>query len=503
MKMNRKLGISVASLAIASLTLTGCGADESSPESSSPQELTWMAMLHTPTTPEPGGPVESALEEITGVGLDFQWVPAASSSEKLNSAIASDKLADIVTLQSVDSTTIRKALASGQFWDVEKYLSEFPNLSKIDPQTVEAAKLDGHLYGVPIQKPKARYGVIIRQDWLDNLGLEVPHTIDDLEKVAHAFAHDDPDGNGQDDTDGILDRNESFNVGFRILSGYFGAGADFELNDDDEIVASFTTDAFKEAMEWYRGVYEDGSVNQEFVTLQKQHQEDGMAKGAAGIMMAGFIAIPNYMAIAQSIDPNTPTKWTMINDMTYKDVPRRILTDTNGGFGGWLAFPKSEIKDEAELRVALGVIDDLLTEEAFGVMTNGIEGEHYEIDADGVVTVLDQGAWERDVQPYASSRPSDTLVTYNSTKPYANEAAELMAENDDYTVTNVAQPFTSETFNSRWSEVEKEAQDAYNKYMVGQLDMDGYEAVIDKLLDGDLGKIQAEYTEAYRAVNGS
>jgi hypothetical protein len=32
--------------------------------------------------------------------------------------------------------------------------------------------------------------------------------------------------------------------------------------------------------------------------------------------------------------------------------------------------------------------------------------------------------------------------------------------------------------------------------------MAGYEAAIDELLAGDLGKIQAEYTEAYRAVNG-
>jgi len=501
MMINRRRGISVASLAVVGLALAGCGAGGAA-DSDSSDELTWMAMLHMPTTPEPGGVVESALEEYTGVGLDFQWIPAASASEKLNAAIASDKLADIVTLQQIDSSSIRKALASGQFWDVEKYLHEFPNLSKIDPQIIEAAKLDGHLYGVPIQKPKARYGVVIRQDWLDNLGLEVPHTIEELTKVAHAFAHNDPDGNGKDDTEGIYDRDESFFVGFRILSGYFGAGADFELNDEGEVVASFTTDAYKEAMEWYRGLYEDGSVNQEFVTLQKQHQQDGIAKNAAGIAMAGFIAVPNYMAIGRSVDAETPMEWAMVNDMTYEDVPRRILTDTNGGFGGWFSFPKSNIKNEDELRVALGMIDKLLDEEAFGIMTNGIEGEHYSVDADGVITMLDQAAWERDVQPFASSRPSDTLVTYKSTDPYVNEAAELMAENDDYTITNVAQPLTSETFDSRWTQVEHAAQDAYNQYIVGQIDMDGYEAVVDGLLAGDLGKIQDEFTEAYEAVNG-
>src|SRR5690606_5786727 len=116
-----KFGISVASLAIAGLALTGCGSEVSS-DGESPTELTWMAMLHMPTTPEPGGVVESALEEHTGIDLKFRWIPAASASEKLNAAIASDELADIVTLQQIDSSSIRKALASGQFWDVEKYL---------------------------------------------------------------------------------------------------------------------------------------------------------------------------------------------------------------------------------------------------------------------------------------------------------------------------------------------------------------------------------------------
>lgn len=36
-----------------------------------------------------------------------------------------------------------------------------------------------YLWGA-FSKPMARYGVLVRQDWLDNLGLEVPKTYDDL-----------------------------------------------------------------------------------------------------------------------------------------------------------------------------------------------------------------------------------------------------------------------------------------------------------------------------------
>ncbi|MFP3422280.1 hypothetical protein R0K19_23200, partial [Bacillus sp. SIMBA_161] len=67
---------------------------------------------------------------------------------------------------------------------------------------------------------------------------------------------------------------------------------------------------------------------------------------------------------------------------------------------------------------------------------------------------------------------------------------------------NVAQSLTSDTFDSRWTEVQKQARDAYNKYMVGQLELSDYEKLMDDLVAGDLGKIQDEFTAAYAKVNG-
>lgn len=38
--------------------------------------------------------------------------------------------------------------------------------------------------------------MFIRQDWLDNLNLEIPTTMEELKAVAKAFTEQDPDGNG-------------------------------------------------------------------------------------------------------------------------------------------------------------------------------------------------------------------------------------------------------------------------------------------------------------------
>jgi putative aldouronate transport system substrate-binding protein len=492
-----------AAAAVTALALTACsggGSGDDAAEADGP--ITWMATLHTPVTPDEDGPIQTALEKHTGEELKIQWVPAASSAEKLNAALSSGALADMVSMAPVDSSTVRQSLKSGMFWDVEPFLKDFPNLSKIDPQTLDAARLDGKLYGVPFQKIKARYGVVVRQDWLDNLGLEAPHTIEDLEKVAVAFATEDPDGNGKDDTTGFLDREESFDLGFRSLSGYFGAGDDFELDDAGNVRSTLDSDAFKQAMEWYRGVYEAGAVNQEFVTMQKTNQQDAIARGKGGIIVTGLFEAKGYLALAQDADPKTPMKWALINDMTFEDVPRRILTDTAGGLGGWLSFPKSEVKDEAELKKVLGFADKLLDEEAYGLMTNGVEGTHYSLDEDGAVTIEDQTAWEQEVQPYSSSRLSEKVVTYKSTEPYVDEGNEKMLENEEYAVVNPAQSLSSDAYDRQWTTIHDEAKDAYNKYVVGQIEMADYEAAIEKLRGQGLDDIEQELTAAYAEVNG-
>ena len=218
-----------------------------SENTSTKDTISWMTMLHTPTPPS--GAVEEALEEYTGIDIEFNWVPDASKEERINAALSSDTLTDIVSLTQIANTTVRQALGSGMFWDVEPYLSEFENLSNIEQGTLDVSRINGKIYGVPFQKPIARYGTIVRKDWLDNLGLEVPHTLEDLQEVARAFTEDDPDGNGLDDTTGFVERAESFAVGFRNLTGYFGDDNMFHLNDDGEIIPSFMQPEYKEAME--------------------------------------------------------------------------------------------------------------------------------------------------------------------------------------------------------------------------------------------------------------
>lgn len=503
-----KWGIILGFMLLFTISLVGCGGgsadkdvdsepadnDTEDTATSDKDTISWMAMLHTPAPPS--GDIQERLEEYTGMKIEFNWVPDASKDERINAALASGTLADIVSLTDIKNTTVRNSLSSGMFWDVEPYLKDYPNLANISEDRLEASRIEGHIYGVPFQKPIARYGVLVRKDWLDNLGLDVPHTLDDLYEVARAFTEDDPDGNGVDDTVGFVERNESFYVGMRSLSGYFGAGNWFTITDDDEVIPSFTQPEYKEAMEWFRDVYENGWMNSDFTVMAKNDQKDYIIQGKGGIVLSGLFEARNYVAEAQGTEEEN-MEWELINDMTYKDVPRRILSDTNGGMGGWLAIPKSEVETEEDLAVVLQFINDLMDEEPFRLMTEGVEGVHFEINENDEYVRIDDDQWQQEVQPFSSSRPSELVDTFKSTSELKNLADERIAENEEYAIIDPTQSLNSETYNTEWSTLIEGVEDAYYKYMMGEYEMEDYDKAIDTFMNNGGSKIIDEFTESY------
>lgn len=325
----------------------------------------------------------------------------------------------------------------------------------------------------------------------------MPHTVEELAKVAQAFTEKDPDGNGKDDTVGFVERNESFNVGFRSLSGYFGADNWFTITEDEQVLPSFMQEEYKEAMDWFRNIYQNGWMNSDFAVMAKNDQKDYIIQGKGGIVITGLQEARNYVDGAKGT-PQEGMEWELINDITYGDVERRILSDTNGGMGGWLAIPKDKVKTEEDLRVVLQFINDLMDEEPYTLMTQGIEDVHYEINADGAYEKLDDTKWQQEVQPFSSSRPSELVKTFKSTDPLVNLANEKIADNEAYAIVDPSQPLTSETYNTQWSTLIEGISDAYYKYMMGEIEMDGFDQAVETFKKNGGQTIIDEFTASYK-----
>src|SRR5699024_3704722 len=119
MIQRRSLLKALPAAAAGGLALSACGSSGGSGGSGgSAGPLTWMSMLHTPTTPDAAGPIMEAIKEHSGIDFEFQWVPDASNEEKLNAALASGSVADITSITIMTNSTVREAVSSGLFWDV-------------------------------------------------------------------------------------------------------------------------------------------------------------------------------------------------------------------------------------------------------------------------------------------------------------------------------------------------------------------------------------------------
>jgi putative aldouronate transport system substrate-binding protein len=167
--------------------------------------ITIFANLHTEEVPDKL--IEELLEERTNTELEIQWIPDGSYDEKVNAAIVTGSLPHALFLKNAASLPdFRDEMRSGMFWEIGSRLQRYPNLSRLKPEMLRNLSVDGRIYGLYQERPLSRQGVIYRKDWADRLGLKAPESIGDLYEMLWRFTHDDPDGNGLDDTIGLADR---------------------------------------------------------------------------------------------------------------------------------------------------------------------------------------------------------------------------------------------------------------------------------------------------------
>ncbi|MFS0636771.1 extracellular solute-binding protein [Mesobacillus foraminis] len=500
--MNKKKDGKAAALNLliaSQLLLAACSSDSEKASSQSQKydpgsklEVSWMAMLHTPSAPT--DVVLDKIEEATNADIQFNWVPAASQEERMTAALASGELSDIVSLNLVSNSSVRQSLKSGMFWEVEKYLDDYDNLKEISEETRTAASIEGKLYGVPFQKDIARSGLLFRKDWLDNLGLKPPSTLDEVYEVARAFTEDDPDGNGKNDTVGFGDRNELRYGSFKTLSSYFGTPNEWAVNENGKFTAEFETQAYKDTMEYSRKLYKNGYLDKDFAVTPKNDQMDKFAQGKTGIF-TGLVGLTGLMNLAEGIQ--NEMEIIPVNKIKGPDGDYHIWSE-DSGIGGLLAFPKSEVKTEAELKRVLQFVNDLMDKEVFMLMTGGIEGKHYEFDENGAYKILDNDAWQQDVQPFASSRPSDQKHQLKEADPNKQLMKEQIKENAEFAVFDPAFPLESPTASERGTELEKLIIDATIKYIMGEMDEKQFDEEVEKWKKSGGDSMRTEYEEAYK-----
>jgi len=137
------------------------------------------------------------MEKRTGVHMNFVQEASMNAREKLNLMVASDIFSDIIANMGLYySGGLDKAITDSFAIDLTGLLAEFaPNYSAIvegDATIKRAVYTNGGTQPTICQlrdrKQTQFTGMMLREDWLDELGMSVPSTFDEWHDTLSAFA---------------------------------------------------------------------------------------------------------------------------------------------------------------------------------------------------------------------------------------------------------------------------------------------------------------------------
>jgi putative aldouronate transport system substrate-binding protein len=214
-----------------------------------------------PKTPKGITPDQNAylkdLKEMLNIDLKYLWsVPTEQYEQKFSLAVASADLPDILDL---DALQFEKLKSQGMLADLTDAYSKYasPALKtymQVDGGfAMKTTTTDGKLLGIPgFEDPYLSTQLLwIRKDWLNNLNLQPPKTIDDLEKIADAFVKNDPGKTGKNDRYGIAMQKALIGWGFDargVFNGYGTAPKAWLKGKDGKLVAGEIQPETKDAL---------------------------------------------------------------------------------------------------------------------------------------------------------------------------------------------------------------------------------------------------------------
>ena len=244
------------------------------------------------------------LKDDLNIEVVYDWIASSSDyDEKMNLCIGSGAIPEMMN---VNATQYRALLKYDMIQPLDQYFEDYASdklKGFVESGGEELKKCitndKGEMMAIPT--PSAMVGEMnemwIRQDWLDKLGLEVPRTWDEMAAVAEAFVTQDPDGNGEDDTIGILGPGNSNHIndigdnqfGLDPLFFSFQSYPQYWLQDEDGTVkyGSIQPET-RTALEKIQKLYTDKLIDPEM--LVRSNCQEAVLSGKVGIFFSPWWA---------------------------------------------------------------------------------------------------------------------------------------------------------------------------------------------------------------------
>ncbi len=280
------------------------------------------------------------IKDELSINLNLVLLPSSAGDQdtKINTAAAGNALPDLFY---VNRDAWYDLVQVGLLATVDDLLPLMPERTAThysDASRNALVTIDGKMYGLPDpgQIPMTD-GLVIRQDWLDKLGLTAPTTLDEFLEVAKAFTFNDPDGNGQADTYGFcafIDGSGLNNMGlgprFNFIYGAYGLSAIWNLSSVDEFGLNARDPRYIEATQFIRTMNEEGIIDPDWPTLSKDDFRARWKQGHCGIMIENFAALANKSNYTAFDENNPEGEWVVLPPPSgpYGDAAEGVIVQS-------------------------------------------------------------------------------------------------------------------------------------------------------------------------------
>ena len=419
---------------------------------------------------QPDSEIEHWLEDRYNLDIEVIALPGWSDATSKISLLMGDETQrpDIIWWWNMEAD-FTKWVDAGLLVDVSPYMERYTNMvdyyNSIDPGVMFYASSENGTYRIPGVAEPACETLWIRKDWLDNLNLEIPKTLDELEECLYAFTNDDPDGNGVDDTYGWNGDGYDYRSFWPWIQGAGDGNGrmDFLRMEDGSYIYGPTTDDCKEWLGRVAKLYADGVIDPSIITDTDRDEE--MANGGFGATYSWVSWNNPSSGTMQSFYSSNPgAEWIPI-DMVSGDNGNP--QDEPATIAAWCYFGITNVCSDPER--AYAIWDDMATPENYIHRRFGVEGRDYVDNGDGTYEIIHAGDGSENTEQNLGIKLFQ----------------DLFARKDACNIENVAE--TTELF----EKVKNSSRDAYAK-SIEKKNPDAYEVNND--IGTDIGDAMKEYT---------
>lgn len=458
----------------------------------------------------------------TGVSLDFTVVNPDTESEKFNLMVASNDLSDIIS----NATTLytnggEAAVADEILIDHLPYLTEelTPQICKLMeayPDAVpEALTESGWLAGMPQLSMQTEttqtFGPMIRKDWLDELGLDVPETYDELHNVLKAFK----EKKGADAALVLNYAATGINNGLVQGYGINGLVADAAMSEpyyqvDDTVMYGPIQPEFKEYLTMVHDWYEEGLIWQDFMSFTdfQNPPTDVILADRTGV----FYGEVTYIATLEDASTTEGFELVAIPDFVQKSGDTIPFKEERA----YAASTPWSISTQCECpELLMQWCNYMYTDEGALLCNYGLEGESFEYDENHVpvftdlvlnnpdmsTTValfmycLDRGPFYRDEtreQSGYTQAQKDASSIWQSNLSVGRGIGSTALNTEE-----------SSEVNQFYGDIKTYIEQSVLEFIIGNRDLTEFDAFVDHIEGMGIDEVTACYQAAYeRYLNG-